>query len=588
MFIFTFMLIAFIIGYTIIALEHPLKINKTATALLLGVILWTCAVIGGEGILVNSEPLHDYLTQNPGSTFTDWLVHSELLHALGEIAEILFFLMGAMSIVEIVDTHGGFKIITDKIKTTKKTKLLWIASILTFFMSAVLDNLTTSIVMIALLRKLIGDRHERWFFASMVILAANAGGAWSPIGDVTTIMLWIAGNVSAGSIIAMTLLPSLVCLIVPLVILTFLMKGEITRPQEERHHVDAAFITTKRHRIGFLVVGVGGLICVPIFKTITHLPPYIGMLGALGILWVMSEIVHRHDDDIVKSKYSILSIISNIDIPSILFFLGILLAVNALKTVGHLSMLSNGLDSLPIDEPGKYYVINVIIGVFSSIVDNVPLVAGAMGMYNFPTDHYFWSMLAYCAGTGGSILIIGSAAGVAVMGLEKIDFIWYFKKISLLALSGYIAGALVFIGQKTILDHFSGKEENKGVVEMTEDGVREYITNNTFYTTQEASFQGSKLHDSTTYNVIGYTDGNDQLIGMSQSRIVTDRTKEQCVGIMRGSEMYQGKMNVKIEDTMAFVDINGGCQLSLSRSGRLFFYEPSPYGGGNVIELKKK
>ena len=466
MFIFAFMIVAFLVGYTVIALEHPLKINKTATALLLGVVLWTCAVIGGEGILVDTTPLHEYLSKHAGSTFTDWLVHSELLHALGEVSEILFFLIGAMSIVEIVDTHGGFRIITDKIVTTKKTKLLWIISLITFFMSAVLDNLTTSIVMVALLRKLIGNQHDRWTFASMVIIAANAGGAWSPIGDVTTIMLWIAGDVTSFNIILMTLVPSLFAMLVPLVILSLMLKGDVERPTENLKHMDAAFVTTRRHRLGFLIVGVGGLICVPIFKTLTHLPPYMGMMGALGVLWMMSEIVHRHDDEIIKEKYSILSIITRIDLPSILFFLGILLAVNALKTVGHLSLLANGLDAIPMDEPGKYYVINIIIGFLSSIVDNVPLVAGAMGMYDFPTDHYFWEFLAYCAGTGGSILIIGSAAGVAVMGLERIDFIWYLKKISWLAIVGYLAGALVFIGQKAIIKSVSPKEPQAQTVSM--------------------------------------------------------------------------------------------------------------------------
>ncbi len=445
---FILMIIIFVIGYTLIALEHPLKINKTATALLLGVMLWVCAVIGGAGILVDTAPMQAYLTSHEGSTFIDWLTKSQLIHALGEVSEILFFLLAAMTIVEIIDTNGGFKVITDKIKSTNKVKLLWILSILTFFMSAVLDNLTTSIVMVALLRKLIGDRHDRWFYAGMVILAANAGGAWSPIGDVTTIMLWIAGDVSAANIIQATFLSSAVSIIVPLVVLSFMMKGEVQRP-ELSSSSESLQINPMRSTL-FLILGVSCLVCVPIFKTITHLPPYIGMLGGLSILWITSEIVHRKDTEDMKDKFAISNVITRIDVPSILFFLGILLAVNALGTVGHLGLLANSLDTIPMAEPGKYYVINIIIGMLSSVVDNVPLVAATMGMYDFPMDHYFWTFIAYCAGTGGSLLIIGSAAGVAVMGMEKIDFIWYLKHISWIALLGYLAGAGTFILEQVI------------------------------------------------------------------------------------------------------------------------------------------
>ncbi len=471
MFTFAFMIVAFVVGYAVIALEHPLKINKTATALLLGVLLWVCAVIGGDGMLVSADTYRAYVASNPGSTYTDWLVHSELIHALGDIAEILFFLMGAMTIVEIVDTNGGFRVITDHIHTLKKTRLLWIVGILTFFMSAVLDNLTTSIVMVALLRKLM-RRDDRIVFDSVVILAANAGGAWSPIGDVTTIMLWIAGDVTAGNLIMTTFLASFVSLVVPLAIFSFLLKGDVEPPAEERHHEEGTYVNSKSISVLFLCVGVGALVFVPVFKTLTHLPPYMGMLGGLGILWIMSEIIHRQNDAENKQnkvKYSILSILSRIDLSSILFFLGILLAVNALKTVGHLALLANGLDGINLAEPSKYYVINVIIGVLSSVIDNVPLVAGSMGMYHFPTDHYFWEMLAYCAGTGGSILIIGSAAGVAIMGLDKIDFIWYLKRISWVALIGYLCGAGVFIGQKTLTDHFSDQGKTEKVVELTDD-----------------------------------------------------------------------------------------------------------------------
>jgi Na+/H+ antiporter NhaD/arsenite permease-like protein len=424
------MVVVFVIGYICIALEHPLHINKSATALLLGTLMWVLGV--------------EYLPS----------AHDSLVEHLGEVAEILFFLMGAMTIVEIVDVHEGFRIITDKINTTKKTSLLWIICIITFFMSAVLDNLTTSIVMIALLRKLIGEKKDRWFFAGMVVLAANAGGAWSPIGDVTTIMLWIAGKISANHIIATTFLASLVSIIVPILVLSFTLKGNISRPEADpKNSYRVQLSNVERNGIFFL--GVGALIFVPIFKTITHLPPYLGMLGGLGVLWIVTGFMHKRRSESDLNRLSVNNILSRIDTPSILFFLGILMAVNALQSCGQLAMLSASLDKIPMEEPGKYYLITSIIGVLSSIVDNVPLVAGAMGMYSmdiFPMDHYFWAFLAYAAGTGGSILIIGSAAGVAVMGMEKIDFIWYLKKISWLALLGYIAGCATYIFQEMLMN----------------------------------------------------------------------------------------------------------------------------------------
>jgi Na+/H+ antiporter NhaD/arsenite permease-like protein len=318
-------------------------------------------------------------------------------------------------------------------------------------MSAVLDNLTTSIVMVALLRKLIEDKKDRWFFASMVIIAANSGGAFSPIGDVTTIMLWVANKVTALNIIEMTFFASVTSLIVPLIVLSFILKGQVARPQEiakDDQHFRPEVVPFERNL--FFFVGVGALLFVPVFKSLTHLPPYLGMIGGLSVLWILTEIVHRNKDPETRKYLSIPNILTKIDMPSILFFLGILIAVGALQVCGHLALLSTNLDTIPLQEPSKYYVITVIIGLLSSIVDNVPLVAGAMGMYSFPTDHYFWEFLAYCAGTGGSILIIGSAAGVAVMGLEKIDFIWYLKKISWIALLGYFAGASVFIAEKAI------------------------------------------------------------------------------------------------------------------------------------------
>jgi Na+/H+ antiporter NhaD/arsenite permease-like protein len=423
---FTFMIVVFAIGYACIALEHPLRINKSATALLLGTGMWVLGV-----------------------TLVPELVHDSLTEYLGEVAEILFFLMGAMTIVEIVDVHEGFRIITDRINTTRKTSLLWLIALITFFMSAALDNLTTSIVMIALLRKLIGDKKDRWLFAGIVILAANAGGAWSPIGDVTTIMLWIAGKVSAGQIIFGTFLASVVSIVVPILILSFMMKGNISRPEIKQGSVYRFEITSKERNLIFFL-GVGALLFVPVFKTITHLPPYLGMLGGLGALWVVTGFMHKRRPESDSNRLSVNNILGRIDTPSILFFLGILMAVNALRVCGQLGLLSASLDTIPMAEPEKYYFITVTVGLLSSIVDNVPLVAGAMGMYNFPIDHYFWEFLAYAAGTGGSILIIGSAAGVAVMGMEKIDFIWYLKKISWLALIGYLAGAAVYILQHSL------------------------------------------------------------------------------------------------------------------------------------------
>ncbi len=426
---FGLMIIIFVLGYAAIALEHPLKINKSATALLLAAIIWAVYALLGPGI--SSE---------------------NLIEHLGDTSEILFFLLGAMTIVEIVDKHDGFSIITNKITTKNKRKLLWIIGILTFFMSAVLDNLTTSIVMCALLRKLIADQKTRWFFCGMVILGANAGGAWSPIGDVTTIMLWIGGQVTAGKIIMETFIPALVSIVVPLIAISMTMKGDVERPE----HVEEGGVYKVSHKQSLLtlIMGVGLLLFVPIFKTITHLPPYLGVLFGLGVMWVTTEIMHRNSPA-NYSKLSVSTIIQKVDVPSVLFFLGILMAVQCLNEAGHLKLLSQALD----ENVGNIYAINLIIGVLSSVIDNVPLVAASMGMYpiadaatlladpslqHFATDGAFWEGLAYCAGTGGSLLIIGSAAGVAVMGMEKIDFIWYLKKISLWALVGYLSGAGVF------------------------------------------------------------------------------------------------------------------------------------------------
>jgi Na+/H+ antiporter NhaD/arsenite permease-like protein len=463
------MLVIFVLGYIAIALEHPLKINKAATALVIGSLTWVAYILGLPDILTEgfSSAWNTYVAANPGAgrhEMVRFIGEHEVFHYLADTAAIIFFLLGAMTIVEIVDQHQGFRVITDKIKTTKFVKLVWIVSFLTFFMSAVLDNLTTTIVMIALLRKLVSNKEQRWLIAGLIILAANSGGAWSPIGDVTTIMLWIGGQVSTGAIILKVFLPSLVSMLVPLLIITFFYpKGEVTRPREnsgsEREY------TTPGQRTGILILGVGALLFVPVFKTFTHLPPYMGMLLGLGVLWIVTEIIHRnkpHDD---KRKLTVASILSRVDVPTVLFFLGILMAVASLSSAGHLDLLSAWLD----EKVGDIYMINLIIGVLSSIVDNVPLVAGAMGMYDITTpemlqnaanpeylmmfaqDGLFWEFLAYCAGTGGSILIIGSAAGVAAMGLEKIDFIWYLKKISWLALIGYLSGAAAYWVQAQII-----------------------------------------------------------------------------------------------------------------------------------------
>ena len=438
------MIAIFVIGYLCIAFEHPLKINKTAFALLTGVLIWTCFVLAGPDIfsVANFGANYEaFKAAHPdvANPFADFLVSHELLHHLGEISEILFYLMGAMTVVELIDTYGGFNIITDNIKTTNKVKLLWILSFITFFFSAILDNLTTAIVMVALLRKLLPEKHDRWFFGGMVILAANAGGAWSPIGDVTTIMLWIAGEVSTYSVIVECFVPSLISMIIPLVVVSFVEKGEIDASKRPKEDKVSTVPTWQRNLIFFM--GVAALVFVPVFKILTHLKPYMGIMLGLSILWITTEILHRTGEK-ESRRFTIAGVLTRIDMPSVLFFLGILLAVGGLQSAGHLSMLAGSLDSV---FNGNYYLIDMVIGVLSSIIDNVPLVAGAMGMYDFPMDHMFWIFLAYCAGTGGSILIIGSAAGVAVMGMEKIDFIWYLKKISPYALLGYLAGAGCYV-----------------------------------------------------------------------------------------------------------------------------------------------
>ena len=455
----TLLILIFVSGYLFIALEHNLHIDKAASALITGTLCWAVLVLGyheAPAHLVDSfnDFLHGHGHGGHGDHGGALKVFFEhrLLHHMEEISSILFFLLGAMTIVELVDAHNGFAVITDRIKTRKKSRLLWIIAVLTFFFSAALDNLTTSIVMISLLRKLIADKPTRWLFAGAVIISANAGGAWSPIGDVTTTMLWIGGQLTTPVIIANLILPSIVCMVVPIGIMSAQMKGEVERP-EANDPDEESDPTTPGERNLIFAMGVSGLLFVPIFKTVTHLPPFMGMMLSLGVLWLTTEVLHRSKNEQERKQLSVVGVLRKIDTASVMFFLGILLAVGALQEAGHLIASADWLRT----SLGDVYLINIAIGLLSAIVDNVPLVAASMGMYevaapgtmdawvaNFTQDGIFWQFLAYCAGTGGSALIIGSAAGVAVMGLEKIDFVWYLKKMSLLAIAGYLAGCGVY------------------------------------------------------------------------------------------------------------------------------------------------
>ncbi len=414
--------IIFVFGYIAIATEHFNKINKAATALLTGVLCWTVY------ILVEPSKHH---------------VSEILMKHVADISSILFFLMGAMTIVELIDAHNGFSIITNRITAKNKAKLLWITGLIAFFLSAVLDNLTTTIVMITLLTKLIENKDDRMFFIGVIIIAANAGGAWSPIGDVTTTMLWIGGQITSVDIIQKLILPSLACLGVPLFFLTFKIKGTV-KPLETE-----VIPFNKAERNTVFLVGIGVLLFVPVFKTITHLPPFMGMMFGLGVLWVLTEILHKNKDIEHKHNYTIAKALQRIDLPSILFFLGILLSISALEATGQLKLLAQWLDSTI----GNITGVVLSIGLLSAVVDNVPLVAASMGMYDlttYPVNHHFWSFLSYCAGTGGSALIIGSAAGVAAMGMANINFFWYLKKITPLALLGYFAGAGFYLIQMSL------------------------------------------------------------------------------------------------------------------------------------------
>jgi NhaD family Na+/H+ antiporter len=422
------LLIVFITGYLAIVLEHSLKINKAATALVTGILCWTVYAVFSANRHAMSE---------------------QLLEHLGEVAGILFFLLGAMTIVELIDAHDGFQIIARNIQTTNKKKLVWAIAFISFFLSAVLDNLTTTIVMVSLLRKLINNKEEKWQLAGLVVIASNAGGAWSPIGDVTTTMLWIGGQITALNIIKQTFLPSLICLLLPALLISRQLKGNLQRPGVPENEPTCAITNTTRQSNAVFFLGLGCLLFVPIFKTITHLPPYMGILLGLGILWVITEIIHSGKDEEEKGLLSVNHALKKIDAPSILFFLGILLAVGALQSTGLLGQLAASMNN----NIHNINVITVAIGLLSAVVDNVPLMAAVQGMYSleqYPTDHYFWEFMAYCSGTGGSALIIGSAAGVAAMGMENIPFFWYLKKISWLALLGYLAGAAFFLLQHSL------------------------------------------------------------------------------------------------------------------------------------------
>jgi Na+/H+ antiporter NhaD/arsenite permease-like protein len=423
------LVVIFILAYTAIALEHPLKVNKSASALIGAGLLWTIYAL---------------------STGDHHLVNEQLGESLISTAQIVFFLIGAMTIVEVVDAHNGFDVITSHIRTTSFTTLLWLIGFVTYFLSAVLDNLTTTIVMISLIKKLLDKHDDRLFFAGIIVIAANAGGAWSPIGDITTTMLWIGGQITTLAIMQGVFLASLINMIVPLAITSWFLRGKpVVSPgkNDERGHRDK--ITHFEQKLMFCM-GLGILVCVPIFKTVTHLPPFMGILFGLGILWLVGELLHSKKDDEHKEHLTLVRALRQIDMGSIVFFIGILLAVAVLEHTHILTNLAGWLTRTV----GREDVIVTIIGLVSSIVDNVPLVAASMGMFSlgqYPTDSFLWEFMAYCSGTGGSILIIGSAAGVAAMGLERIHFFWYVKRISGLALMGYFGGIVAYIVQYRLL-----------------------------------------------------------------------------------------------------------------------------------------
>ncbi len=470
----TAIITVFVVGYLFIALESLTKVNKAGVAILMAIACWVLLLMGaaeyGADLIVKANTngwLSDDLAAKLGADVNGYagFMSGELFfHYLSEVCGTILFLMGAMTVVETVDSHGGFGFVKSALYTPNPKALLWKVCIMTFILSAVLDNMTTSIVMVMVLKNLIEDKATRMKFAGMVIIAANAGGAFSPIGDVTTIMLWIKGCVSTIGIIKGIIFPSILCMVVPALIVMFSLKGEIKAPAEDATNSDERPLFRPDMRNVIFVIGVGGLIFVPFFHNLTGLPPFMGVLLVLGLLWVATELIidahHKNDEQYEKARIS--SIISRIDMSTILFFLGILTAVDAVAATGSLEFLGQWLNT----NVGNIYIVDSVIGIFSSIVDNVPLVASAMNMYPiadaatvaadaamqpYVQDGLFWELLAFCAGTGGSLLIIGSAAGVVVMGLEKINFIWYLKHFSLLALSGYAAGVIWYWFEKTVL-----------------------------------------------------------------------------------------------------------------------------------------
>ncbi len=420
----TIILTVFVLGYLAIAFEHTIKLNKAASAFITGVLCWTI-----------------YILQSQSKETVD----EELFHHFGEISSILFFLLGAMTIVELIDAHNGFEILTQKINTNSKQKLLLIVTVVTFFLSALLDNLTTAIVMTSLCSKLLSEKEDKFWFAGMIVIAANAGGAWSPLGDVTTTMLWIGGQITAVNIMKQLILPSMVACILPVLIISFKYKGKkFVRPKE----VNRSSKERSESRI-VLFSGIGFLLFVPVFKAVTHLPPFMGILLALGVMWLINSILNKNKQDEYAQHLTVANALQRVDTPSILFFLGILLSVSALQSFGLLKVMAFSLTNALQND----YLIGAALGLLSAVVDNVPLVAASQGMFDlsiYPTDHAFWEFLALTTGTGGSMIIIGSAAGVAVMGIEQINFIWYLKKISLLAVIGFVSAIFMFLLQKQL------------------------------------------------------------------------------------------------------------------------------------------
>lgn len=453
-------IIVFVLGYLAIVFEHQIHINKAASAIVTGVLCWTIYAVGYDQLVPQAafeawEKVHaaggdaHAVSQLPAKL--EFITEYQLPKGFVEIAGILFFLMGAMTIVELVDAHEGFSLVTQQVKARNKVTLLWIVGWVTFFLSSVLDNLTTTIVVVSLLRKLVADRETRLLFIGIAIIAANAGGAWTVIGDVTTTMLWVKNKISTVNVMQDLFLASAVCLLIPLVITSRWLKGDLPPVSDVGDENDDKTIQPW-HRTMFLVLGLGGLMTVPIFKALTHLPPFMGMVMSLGVLWIASELVSHTMDEKTRSSTGVLSALRRVDMSSILFFLGILLAVGALGSVGILENIAKSLQNYI----GDTSIIAIIIGLVSAVVDNVPLVAAGIEMYaETPTNDSFWILLAYCAGTGGSCLIIGSAAGVAAMGLEKIDFMWYARRIAPMALAGYLGGVAIYFLQHWVQNMIS-------------------------------------------------------------------------------------------------------------------------------------